>query len=303
MKKLIIILAMCIATNVLAQNSFPTENAIWNERIKGNYRIFGLLGDTTFNGITYSKLYLLADTIIPEESGGLWCVGGFRNEGQKVFFKPVNWEYPDILFYDFGAEVGDTIWHNAWMPLPSYGYQYYYQEFEPHSNCYSIVYHITETNGQKIYDVYSSVPGLDWDNRWYEGIGSEKGILFSLPASYLMYWDPNEDFQLNCFKHNDIVKFLNNPKCNKCFCPFVNIKEETKNTENIKIYPNPTNSQLTIKNERLGIVALEVKILDLTGKIVFKEKVMNNANIDVSYLQAGIYFLEINNQTTKIIIK
>ena len=302
MKNLILILAMCMTTSAFAQNSFPTENAIWNESIRNSYFIYGLLGDTTFNGITYSKLLLLGDTILEENTVSLY-IGGFRNVEQKVFFKPAIWEHPDILLYDFGAEVGDIVWHNAWIPHCGS----YYNNIEPCDSgsfmgCYSVVTAITiDENNRKKYAVESE---WGWFCNWYEGIGSDRGVLRSLPTDFPIGDDISiEDFQLNCFKHNDIVKFLNNPKCNKCFCPFVNIKEETKNTENIKIYPNPTNSQLTIKNERLGIVALEVKILDLTGKIVFKEKVMNNANIDVSYLQAGIYFLEINNQTTKIIIK
>jgi len=292
MKKLIFILAMCIATNALAQNSFPTENAIWNESIRGDYRIFGLLGDTTFNGITYSKLYLLADTIIPEESGGLWCVGAFRNEGQKVYFKPVNWEYLDILLYDFGAEVGDTIWHNAWMPP----YEGYYINIEPCSDCYSIVSNIAiDEDGRKIYWVgCPSPPHLSWNGRWYEGIGSDKGVLFSLQSSFPDYWS-YEDFQLNCFKHNDTVKYLNNPKCNKCFCTFVNITENLSDT--IKIFPNPTNDILNIETPN-NINIKSISIYNMDGKLIEKNMCfLNSGQLNISKLTSGSYI--INFETDK----
>ena len=70
MKKLYLILVMCIATSAFAQNSFPTSNAIWNESIFVNDRqseeLFGLLGDTIINEKLYSKLYEFTDTILSQ---------------------------------------------------------------------------------------------------------------------------------------------------------------------------------------------------------------------------------------------
>ena len=292
MKSFFYILFFMVACNcTFAQNNtFPTENAIWNESIRDNYRIFGLLGDTTFNGTVYSKLYAFNDTILSNEYRG-WYIGGFRNEGQKVFFKPAVWEHTDILFYDFGSEVGDTVWHKAFFYDGSY--------IQHCEECYSVVTAITtDENNRKIYNIQCSEPMEYWHNWWYEGIGSNRGLLFSLPVSPLSLNDSPSNFNLNCFKYNDTVKYLNNNyPCNKCFCQQINI--EDVNIEKIDIFPNPTNSQLTIRNEELGI--LDINIFDLMGKIVLKEQITNEINIDISHLQSGIYFLKINNKITKII--
>lgn len=60
----------------------------------------------------------------------------------------------------------------------------------------------------------------------------------------------------------------------------------------IAIYPNPTQSILTIEinNEKLGYI---VRITDLFGREVFKDKLVNKIKIDVSSIPKGIYFIEI----------
>lgn len=57
------------------------------------------------------------------------------------------------------------------------------------------------------------------------------------------------------------------------------------------IYPNPAQNELTIaprKNE-----ALEVQIIDLTGKIHSQEIITGSTKMDVSQLRAGIYFVKL----------
>ena len=67
----------------------------------------------------------------------------------------------------------------------------------------------------------------------------------------------------------------------------VGINENT--TQNIRIYPNPATSQLTLNTtEQIQ----RISILNITGKTV-KTIVSNNSTIDVSDLTKGIYFLQI----------
>jgi len=103
---------------------FPTSNAIWNESVERRSRYYGLLGDTIINEKLYSKLYQFSDTVLLyDKIKG--CVGALRNEVQKVFFKPGYTPSPEILLYDFGAKVGDTVWHNAKMVYDEYYHDYY----------------------------------------------------------------------------------------------------------------------------------------------------------------------------------
>ncbi|MBC8266454.1 MAG: multicopper oxidase domain-containing protein [Flavobacteriales bacterium] len=66
------------------------------------------------------------------------------------------------------------------------------------------------------------------------------------------------------------------------------------------IFPNPANSHLNI--ELKDVINPKVEIKDLTGKIMFKG-ILNKqtSTIDVSKLSNGIYFIKINNTTSKFI--
>ena len=97
---------------------------------------------------------------------------------------------------------------------------------------------------------------------------------------------------------------------------------ETHNYASLRIYPNPTKGQLTIKNEQLTIEKIE--IYDVVGQCVYTTSLRgtkcrsnpenNNENsgllrfarndeisIDVSHLAAGMYFLKVDNKVVKII--
>ena len=70
---------------------------------------------------------------------------------------------------------------------------------------------------------------------------------------------------------------------------------------NLKVYPNPANKQITIE---LGnsLNDAELKIKDVTGKIVFsKQEVENKIVVSLNHFANGVYFLEINNKVVKFI--
>jgi len=287
-------------SSAFAQNSFPTSNAIWNESIYVNERkyekLFGLLGDTLINEKLYRRLYELSDTILSEKYIAGY-IGAFRNEEKKVFFRPAYWELkeaPDILLYDFGAEVGDTIWHNA--IINSYG-NGGYDDIQPYDKTGSIILSTTiDENNRKVYTCSG------FGMQCYEGMGSIVGVLRSIPT-----FEPTDGntygYKLDCFKDNDTVKYVNS-SCNKCFCRWViGIPDNNLDNNYINIFPNPTNYELRITNYELQITNYELQITDITGKIVFTQKLQKETeyNIDISHLQSGIYFLKIDNQTFKII--
>ena len=86
-------------------------------------------------------------------------------------------------------------------------------------------------------------------------------------------------------------------------------------SNNISFYPNPTNGEIKIKNYELRMG--DMQIYDMTGRMVYRYEVQGDGYevlphtplsepntphlIDISYLQSGIYFLKIDNQTFKII--
>lgn len=67
----------------------------------------------------------------------------------------------------------------------------------------------------------------------------------------------------------------------------------------LKIYPNPTKNQFFIGIDDKA----EVQILDTTGKIVSANSIENNQAIDVSNLEKGLYFIQIQVGKSKSLHK
>ena len=94
---------------------------------------------------------------------------------------------------------------------------------------------------------------------------------------------------------------------------------ETHNYASLRVFPNPTNSQLTIKNEELTIETIE--IYDIVGQCVFTTPSFGHPSkggesstsaqfpsfggagvvIDVSHLANGMYFLKVDNRVVRFV--
>ena len=77
---------------------------------------------------------------------------------------------------------------------------------------------------------------------------------------------------------------------------------ETHGTASLRVYPNPTNGQLTMDNGELTMD--NVKIYDISGKTLNNcqfSMVNSQLNIDISHFPAGIYFLKIAGETVKVV--
>ena len=93
--------------------------------------------------------------------------------------------------------------------------------------------------------------------------------------------------------HEVITEFYVMPKT-------VNISEATQ--ELFKIYPTPTTGQVRISNYELRANE-HIQLYNTVGELVLLQKVENEneTKIDISHLSAGVYFLQMNGITKKII--
>lgn len=73
---------------------------------------------------------------------------------------------------------------------------------------------------------------------------------------------------------------------------------ETHNYASVQVYPNPTNGQLKITGYELG----DYRIYSVIGQVVMQGKLQNEtANINITSLPNGLYFLKIDGKVVKII--
>jgi len=86
------------------------------------------------------------------------------------------------------------------------------------------------------------------------------------------------------------------------------VKESTLSiNENIKsdfaLYPNPAINSITINSNSEPIA--NVSIYDISGKLLFHENNLNSndKSVDISMLSKGVYFININDNLTKKLIK
>ncbi len=66
-----------------------------------------------------------------------------------------------------------------------------------------------------------------------------------------------------------------------------------------KIYPNPSNGLFTIQLDKKA----EVKVMNILGSVVYNQNLSGKSKIDLSNQASGIYFLNIDGVSQKIIIK
>ncbi|HIL66964.1 MAG TPA: T9SS type A sorting domain-containing protein, partial [Flavobacteriales bacterium] len=70
-------------------------------------------------------------------------------------------------------------------------------------------------------------------------------------------------------------------------------------SQKIRIYPNPAKHLIHINSEKAG----ELILFSVAGEIMIKKQIGTEDVLDVSNLAKGIYFLQINNYKSKLIIE
>ena len=83
-------------------------------------------------------------------------------------------------------------------------------------------------------------------------------------------------------------------------CTTTSLNEENGTNFGFNVYPNPVNALLEI--ELSEIANKEFELFNVFGNIVLRGELKSQKNsIDLSSLPANVYFLKINNQTSKIL--
>ena len=248
--------------------SFPKDKAVWNittyvfgdcNPLNGdNCQITTKLilkGDTLIKNMKYSKLYEVNGTNIEL----LNFIGGIREDSsKKVYFvgdllfdnyvcSDEHIDSIEILLYDFGLNVGDSIKN---------------KNFECAKE---IIYEIDSVYYAEKYRKRLTIQrnNMTNDNYWIEGVGSTKGLFY--PLLNWFEWD----WELSCFEDN--IEDWGNSKCIT-----TNIKDKELEEYELLFYPNPLIEESILKWNNNLFHPTTITIYNLTGTRIFSNHINEN---------------------------
>ncbi|RLJ64461.1 putative secreted protein (Por secretion system target) [Lacinutrix venerupis] len=109
-----------------------------------------------------------------------------------------------------------------------------------------------------------------------------------IPNSAEIYFDFNAPVITNTFE----TEFIAQP-----------LSVDEFNTNGFTLYPNPSNNIVNIKLNNITKEDAFVEVIDVQGKIVIKNTVTESLQLNVKNLEAGVYFVKVNQNNNQIIKK
>ncbi len=297
MKK-VIILSVCSiwAVLVYSQDYFPIieEGKTWNVlAVAASYPYpwdttcstisYQLSGDTIIDAVTYKKMYSSY-----EEIPANWNLYSFIREdaNKKVWLKDTMAE-DEYLLYDFSINEGDSLLVGNYEPV------YLFVD-----SVTSIM--VNETLRQKYWMSCKAQP--DYRETWIEGIGSNKGIVWSGSAFITGGW-----YWLLCTTENGGSTYMN-PNFNTCYFLSTSIAE--RESLKFNIYPNPANTWVAFDytlplHETQGTI----EITDNLGRTIHTIDITQQQGqyvLDTRNYKAGVYYYTLKcgtlQQSGKLIV-
>ncbi len=234
---------------------------------------FAIAGDTTINQVDYKKLYSSTQEE-PTEWTLEWAIR--EDMDRKVYI----WSFTfmqEWLMYDFAAAVGDTF-----LILPN----------DP--DLYLVMDSISsiDINGstRAKYWLTAMSGGTPYSNEpetWIEGIGSNKGIVFSGTSVFtgaahwlLCKWENGEQIYMN-------------PDYNSCYIATVSVGEISG--RKLKLYPNPATSLTWLQlPENTLLAQAQIELYSPTGRLLYKARPTNQFHkLEVAHLPKGLYLVRL----------
>lgn len=258
---------------------------------------------------------LIGSKLYKQDYVGEWqaCLYGFLREDtlyQRVYFKDVTGN-PEIVLYDFGMNIGDTMTINFYSAA---GSNYYVNGIY---RVDSVTHKLIKGVNRKV--LYLNAMGNTSGHTlcWIEGVGSNIDVVYPYminnsigsilyPCSGTPYDAP---ILLTCFEHSTNVYFDSCiqvahqlgyiQKLDSCkYFPYGGI-DEMPGLSSLNLRPNPANTFLQVTLEVAQPGDFELSILDIQGRrtgallpVTHFEGGMQAREMDVSGLANGLYLLE-----------
>ncbi len=78
---------------------------------------------------------------------------------------------------------------------------------------------------------------------------------------------------------------------------FTGINTISKNDQQFTVYPNPASDKLFLKSNKATTEKTSYSIIDVSGRVLLTDALVNTESIDISMLSNGIYFISISTPT------
>ena len=243
-------------------------------------RIYKLGEDTILNNKTYKKVY--STLYAPYDTTmSIWTCDKFiREDSNIVYLAFRDTAYGnEFVVYNFNLGVGDEIE----LPTIIDGYYFHDQNFTAIVNSVDSV----EINGVFLKRIIFE--DSFYRISWIEGIGNTQGFLES--GFIIDYCSTS----LLCVHQNEELIYVDTSS-NSCIIA-LGINDIEKESLNLKIYPTIVNDILRIETQNNDIKELEV--IDVLGRVVKKESIYNNKQVNCNQLKAGVYNCIITTKDNK----
>ncbi len=216
-----------------------------------------------------------------------------------------DWSNPDLVDYGLfgvmipdGWDVEDNIPFDIYCTDPSY------------DNSGNLVY--SAAHSQTLQDSIPAPAGYHW---WGAITANEASMVYfeSLSFAPRIFTDGQVGQFFLRYAIGDMDFWDRNPADDVSDPMPIIIVDNTGVEEmlagtNVSFYPNPVSEQLNIQFENYQSEAVQMELIDLTGKVVKSEMLtQRNSQVQVNDLSKGIYFVRLRNgdasTSQKILIK
>ena len=270
---------------------FPKDSATWSDvwvsfyinpgpkHVECQTVHFGLHGDTLIDNNIYSKLYqsdIWTDTSFNYINSD-YHMGIREDSSRKVWMRWPS-DTIDLLFYDFGLNVGDTFYY--WRKGPM--------------EVLEIDSILIDGDYRRVTKFY---PKFSIDTlTMIEGIGFKRGLMG--PSGQTDGFEFLECAKQKGHKLYEIQFNFYECKCYSCHC-----SSETTSIELIKghstrlnVFPNPVTHLLSIQLDCKFDLTSVVEVYSITGQKVFSAQINgNNNSVNVASLEQGLYTVRVEN--------
>jgi hypothetical protein len=290
---LFLAILLCVATNMVAQtyHPLPTQKAYWTvyEWDEINYvyddKVYSVEGDTTVNGMLYTKVYKLDDyPTIYDTVRTLHCLMRQDNDAKKIWFiRNYLGETTEKLGYDLSVAIGDTV------SLPAFDYGDFGDSLYFRVNlATSDTVQINDGSYRKQY-LFFPVSNSSNLLQYIEGV---TGVFSTFPNK-LFYFDAFHQTFTVCIDNNNNFIWPEGQDTTKCGFNYVGVSELEEYKINCK--PNPANNYSSVEFPSIPDQSI-LSLYNLFGNRLLEINLLAGSNqyiINLSLFPSGIYILEL----------